>query len=210
MDLKKLLTREENTILRTLSSPVKIQDYLDTLRINMEPQGDTAYSPLVVMRKRTAHCIEGALLAALALWYHGEKPLILDLVSAVPDTDHVVALFRKYGHWGAISKTNHAVLRYREPVYETIHELVMSYFHEYFLNDGRKTLRNFAGPLDLSTIQDKSWITSEKNLWHIVDWINDQDHYDIMDRAMIRGLRRADPIERRAGAITDQNLKKRT
>lgn len=201
--LDKLLTREEQAILRKLSSPVKIQDYLDTLRINMEPEGDTAYSPRVVMHKRTAHCIEGALLAALALWYHGEKPLILDLVSSVPDTDHVVALFKKHGHWGAISKTNHAVLRYREPVYETIHELVMSYFHEYFLDNGKKTLRNFAGPLDLTKIKDTSWITSEKNLWHIVDWINDQPHYDIMDRKMIRGLRRADPVERKSGKITE-------
>ncbi len=207
MDFKKLLTREEQAMLRKLSSPVKIQDYLDTLRTNFEPDGDTAYSPRVVMQKRTAHCLEGALLAALALWYHGEKPLLLDLVSNVPDTDHVVALFKKHGRWGAISKTNHAVLRYREPVYETIHELVMSYFHEYFLDDGKKTLRNFAGPLDLTKIKDTSWITSEKNLWHVVDWINDQPHYEIMDRKMIRGLRRADEIERQAGKIVEWKKK---
>ena len=155
------------------------------------------------MQKRHAHCLEGALVAALALWYHGEKPLLLDLVSAVPDVDHVVALFRKHGHWGAISKTNHAVLRYREPVYESIHELVISYFHEYFLDNGKKTLRNYAGPLNLATLSDTSWITSEKNLWHVVDWINDKPHYDIMDRTMIRGLRRADLIERKAGKITE-------
>ena len=207
INFKKLLTREEDTIMRKLSSPVKIQDYLDGLRVNFELDGDTAYSPRLVMRERQAHCLEGALLAALALWYHGERPLLLDLVSNVPDTDHVVALFRKHGHWGAISKTNHAALRYREPVYKSIHELVMSYFHEYFLDDGKKTLRNYAGPLNLAKIKDTSWITSEKNLWHVVDWINDQDHYDIMDRTMIRGLRRADPVERKAGKITEWNKK---
>lgn len=203
MSFKKILTPKEHALLHKLSSPVKIQDYLDTLNINFEPKGDSAHSPRVVMRDRKAHCIEGALFAALALWYHGEKPLLLDLVSAVPDTDHVVALFKKRGHWGAISKTNHAVLRYREPVYESIHELVMSYFHEYFLDDGRKTLRNYAGPLDLSKIKDTSWITSEKNLWHIVEWIDDQTHYEMVDRGMIRGLRKADRVERKAGKIVE-------
>ncbi|MDO8624498.1 MAG: hypothetical protein Q7R47_00290, partial [Candidatus Diapherotrites archaeon] len=91
----------------------------------------------------------------------------------------------------------------REPVYKTIRELAMSYFHEYFLDNGKKTLRNFAGPLDLTKIKDTSWITSEKNLWHVVDWINDQPHYDIMNRKMIRGLRRADPVERKAGKIVE-------
>src|SRR3989344_2121469 len=203
MNFSALLTREERALLHRLSTPVKIQNYLDQIKINFEPMGDTARSPRFVMNEGVAHCFEGALVAALALWYHGEPPLLLDLVSNEPDTDHVVALFKRYGHWGAISKTNHAVLRYREPVYESIHELVMSYFHEYFLDNGKKTLRNFAGPLDLSKIKDTSWITSEKNLWHIVDWINDQDHYDIMDRKMIRGLRRADPVERKAGKITE-------
>lgn len=203
----KILTPKEQAILRKLSSPVKIQNYLDTLKINFELKGDTACSPRVVMREGRAHCIEGALLAALALWYHGEKPLLLDLVSVVPDTDHVVALFKQNGHWGAISKTNHAVLRYREPVYESIHELVMSYFHEYFLDDGKKTLRSYAGPLNLSKIKDESWVTSEKNLWHIVEWIDDQTHYEVVNQAMIRGLRKADPVERKAGNIVEWKRK---
>ncbi|HEY4518526.1 MAG TPA: hypothetical protein VJG48_02765 [Candidatus Paceibacterota bacterium] len=203
MDIKKLLTRQERTLLGKLSTPVKIQDYLDTLKINFEPMGDTARSPRFVMREGVAHCFEGALVAALALWYHNEPPLLLDLVSNEPDTDHVVALFKRHGHWGAISKTNHAVLRYREPVYENIHELVMSYFHEYFTDDGKKTLRNYAGPLDLAKIKDTSWITTDENLWHIVDWINDQTHYNILTPAMARGLRKADKTERKGGKIVE-------
>ena len=198
-----IFTSKEHTILRKLSTPSKIQDYLNTLKINFEQGGDTAHSPRWVIREGEAHCLEGALVAALALWYHGHKPLLLDLVSDEPDTDHVVALFQKHGHWGAISKTNNAVLRYREPVYESIHELVMSYFHEYFLDNGKKTLRDYAGPLNLAKIRDTSWITAEENIFHIVDWINDQTHYKIMEPAMIRGLRPADPIERRAGKIVD-------
>lgn len=190
-------------MLGKLSTPVKIQDYLDTLKINFEPMGDTARSPRFVMREGVAHCFEGALVAALALWYHNEPPLLLDLVSNEPDTDHVVALFKRHGHWGAISKTNHAVLRYREPVYENIHELVMSYFHEYFTDDGKKTLRNYAGPLDLAKIKDTSWITTDENLWHIVDWINDQTHYNILTPAMARGLRKADKTERKGGKIVE-------
>src|SRR3989344_4253793 len=201
MDIKKLLTRQERTLLGKLSTPVKIQDYLDTLKINFEPMGDTARSPRFVMREGVAHCFEGALVAALALWYHNEPPLLLDLVSNEPDTDHVVALFKRHGHSGVISQTNRAVLRYREPVYENIHELVMSYFHEYFTDDGKKTLRNYAGPLDLAKIKDTSWITTDENLWHIVDWINDQTHYNILTPAMARGLRKADKTERKGGKI---------
>ena len=207
MGVKKLLTRQECAVLSKLSTPTKIQDYVDSLKINFEPMGDTARSPRFVMRERVAHCLEGVLVAALALWYHGEPPLLLDLVSSEPDVDHVVALFKRHWHWGAISKTNHAVLRYREPVYESIHELTMSYFHEYFLDNGKKTLRSYAGPLNLAKIKDTSWITTDENLWHIVDWINAQTHYDILTRAMIRGLRPADKVERQAGKITEWKRK---
>ena len=129
--------------------------------------------------------------------------MLLDLVSNEPDTDHVVALFKRHGHWGAISKTNHAVLRYREPVYESIHELVMSYFHEYFTDDGKKTLRNYAGPLNLSKIKDVSWITTDDHLWHIVDWINARTHLDILTPTMVRGLRKADKTERESAKIVE-------
>ncbi len=201
-----LFTPAERKILQKLNSPAKIQDYLNSIPSNHEPDGDTAHSPRWVMHKKTAHCFEGALLAATALWYHGQKPLILDLVSVRHDQDHVVALFKKDRHWGAISKTNHAVLRYREPVYENIHELVMSYFHEYFLNDGSKTLRSHSDPFDLSKIKDRSWMTSEKNLWHVIDLLNKHPHYEIVTPKMIRAFRRADPIERKAGKLVEWKL----
>ena len=102
-----------------------------------------------VLRAGKAHCMEGALLAAAILEFHGHKPLLLDLRSTSEDLDHVVALFKQNGYWGAISKTNHVVLRYREPIYGSVRELAMSYFHEYFLDNGKKTLREYSVPVDL-------------------------------------------------------------
>lgn len=198
------LSRKETRVLRQLSSYRKIQAYLDRLSINFESKGDTVCSPRKILREQRAHCIEGALLASVAFWYHGDRPLLLDLMSADHDVDHVVAMFRKHGHWGAISKTNHAVLRYREPIYRSVRELAMSYFHEYFTDDGRKTLRSYSDPFDLSKIKDTSWITSEKNLWHIVDLLNEHPHHQILNRSMIAGLRKADPIERKAGKLVER------
>ena len=139
--LKQLLTPPESDLFQKLSTPQKIQDYLDTLSINFESSGETYMSPRRVLRAKTAHCFEGALLAATALSYHGQRPLLLDFRTIPADEDHVVALFQQNGYWGAISKTNHAILRYREPVYKSVRVLAMSFFHEYLMRDGRKSLR---------------------------------------------------------------------
>ncbi|MDP2593496.1 MAG: hypothetical protein Q8P52_02510, partial [bacterium] len=111
------LTKAEFLLLKKLNSPVKIQNFLEKLPINFEADKDTLFSPRGVLKEKKAHCFEGALFAAAALWVNGEKPLIMDLETVEGDDNHVVALFRQGGYWGAISKTNHAVLRYREPVY---------------------------------------------------------------------------------------------
>src|SRR3989344_6349937 len=115
---------KEFKIFKKLNSPSKIQDFLNEIPINFEKKGETCKSPLVVLKSNNAHCIEGAMLASAALWYHGEKPLLLDLKTSNDDEDHVVALFKANNRWGAISKTNHAVLRYRDPIYLSVRELV--------------------------------------------------------------------------------------
>ncbi|MFH1099156.1 MAG: hypothetical protein V1723_04560 [Candidatus Uhrbacteria bacterium] len=193
------LTVNERRIFRRLSTPARIQNFLEELTINF---ADTNRSPRCVLREKRAHCFEGALFAAAALWYHGERPLILDLRSTRDDDDHVVALFRRRGCWGAISKTNHAVLRYREPIYRTIHELVLSYFHEYFLDDGRKTLRSYSRPFDLLKRGD-TWVTTEQNLRPLADALDDSPHFDLFSRRIISGFRRADAIEIRVGKIVE-------
>lgn len=155
------------------------------------------------MREKRAHCIEGAMLAALAFRIHGQKPLILDLESAFHDFDHVVALFKQHGCWGAVSKTNHAVLRYREPVYRTIRELVLSYFHEYFDQNGFKTLRRYSHPVDLSRFDKQDWMTSEEDVWFVAKYLLDVAHKPLLTRAQIATLRRADRIEIKVGEIVE-------
>lgn len=197
------LTAPELRPLRKLNTPRKIQDFLDEIPINLERKGETCTSPVVTLRRNTAHCMEGALVAALALWMHGQRPLILDLKTATGDVDHLVALFRKDGYWGGITKTNHAVLRYREPVYRDIRELAMSFFHEYFLHDGRKTLRSYSTkPFDLSTWRG-DWMTSEEDQWDLSHAIDTAPHTPILTRAQIAGLRRADDVEIRAGKLVE-------
>lgn len=192
----------EFAVLKALSTPRKIQDFLNTIPNNPERPVETCTSPLVTLRRNKAHCMEGALLAALALWMHGHPPLILDLKSSRNDVDHLVALFRKDGYWGGISKTNHAVLRYREPIYRDVRELAVSFFHEYFLHNGRKTLRSYSRPYDLRRWRG-DWITSPDDLWGLQNAIDDSPHIKLVTRRQIAGLRTADQIERRAGKLVE-------
>ena len=194
--------RSEFRPLRSLDTPRKVQDFIDRLPINKERGGETCTSPLVTLRRNRAHCMEGALVAALALWMHGHKPLILDLQTCCTDVDHLVALFRKGGCWGAIAKTNHAVLRYREPIYRDVRELVASYFHEYFTDDGKKTLRRYSRPFDLRSWKT-DWITAEHDLWDLERAIDRSPHLPLLNRRQIAGLRRADAIEIRAGKLVE-------
>lgn len=194
--------KDEMRVLRKLNTPVKIQDYLESIPINFEKQGITLMSPRRVLREKKAHCIEGALLAAAALWVNGQKPLLMDLRSVDHDFDHVVALFKIGNHWGAISKTNHAVLRYREPIYKSPRELAISYFHEYFLDDGAKTMRDFSKPFDLRKYRKQNWTTREENLWFIEKALDKAPHEKILSRAMVKHLRPADKIEIAAGKLT--------
>jgi hypothetical protein len=150
-----------------------------------------------------AQCLEGAIFAACALSYHGHKPLLVDLTAAVPDESHVIAVFKEKGYWGAIGKTNHAVLRYREPVYETIRELVMSFFHEYFLHNGDKTLLSYSSPLDLTGFNERAWQVSEDPLWYIDKALDKIKHSPILKPWQEKQLRKADPIEIVAGKLVE-------
>jgi hypothetical protein len=188
-------------VLRKLDRPRKVQDFLDRIPTNKERGGETCMSPLMMLRRNKAHCMEGALLAALALWMHGNAPLILDLKTSAADVDHLVALFRVDGYWGGITKTNHAVLRYREPIYRDVRELAVSYFHEYIMNDGAKTLRQYSEPFDLRKWHG-NWTTADEHLWDLERAIDLSPHHRLVSRKQIAGLRKADSIEIEAGRIT--------
>ena len=156
-------------------------------------------SPRRVLREGKAHCIEGALFAAAVFLFHGQRPLLLDLKTNGEDDDHVLALFQWKTYWGAISKTNHAVLRYREPIYKTIRELALSCFHEYFTPKGKKVMVSYSRPFSLLRYRAEDWITSEKNLWHIPRDLDRSPHIKIIPRGL--RLRRADPLEIDAGNL---------
>ncbi|MBI3231506.1 MAG: hypothetical protein HYZ51_00255 [Candidatus Doudnabacteria bacterium] len=160
-------------------------------------------SPRFVIKTRKAHCMEGAMLAAAALEFHGAKPLVMDLRSSFHDFDHVVAVFKRFSCFGAISKTNHAVLRYREPIYKSIRELAMSYFHEYFDDNGRKNLREYSLPFSLRHFDKLNWRTSAIDLFEIPEHLDEIKHYKILSPAQIKNLRKADKIEIKAGRLLE-------
>ena len=194
------LTPDERRLFRDLRRPSRIQDFLETIPINFETRGETCKSPRQVIATRSAHCLEGAMLAAAALWFHGQRPLLLDLKATARDVDHVVAPFRAGGRWGAISKTNHSVLRYRDPVYRNVRELAMSYFHEYTSDSGLKTLASYSVLFDLRR-RGWEWIVTGEPLWDLSYALDCSRHYAILDARARRRLRRADAVELRAGDI---------
>jgi hypothetical protein len=196
------LTRSESSVLGRLSTPAKIQGFLDALPANFEIGGQTCLSVREVLRRRRAHCLEGAMLAACALWMHGEPPLLLDL-RAERDYDHVVALFRRGGAWGAISKTNPPVLRWRDPVYRSLRELAMSYLHEYANERAQKTLRSYSRPFDLRALDPKVWVTNGKNCWEVGEAVDEIRHYRLVTKRQARTLRLRDTLERKAGALLE-------
>ncbi len=201
--IKAVLSPAERKIFSGLRDPRKIQDYLDTLPINFETKGETYMSVRRTLKAKTAHCFEGALLAAAILAYHGQKPLLLDLKTAPIDEDHVVTLFKQNGRWGALSKTNHAVLRYRDPIYKTVRELVMSYFHEYVWPTGAKTLRSYSAAYDLSKFPPESWITDEQDLFWLVEKLDDAKHVAIATPKQLKTLRKATKFEVATTAPTE-------
>lgn len=201
--MNELLSPKERRTFQSLSNGRKIQDYLDTLPINFEVDAETYMSPRRVLQTKTAHCLEGALLAAAALMYHGKKPLLLDLKTVAYDEDHVVTLFQESGLWGAISKTNHTILRYRDPVYLSVRELAMSFFHEYFLDNRKKTLRYYSQPFDLSRFPPEKWVTPEEELEWLVEAIDSSRHFPIASPRSMKKLRRTSKTEIRVLDITE-------
>jgi hypothetical protein len=196
------LTKQELKILKKLNTPIKIQNFLDTLSMNHEKNGETYKSPRRVLKDKSAHCLEGAMLASLCLWIQGERPLIMDLKSETGD-DHTVALYKINGYWGAISKTNHATLRFRDPVYKTARELALSYFHEYFdLKNGKKILESYSEPFNMKKF-DSKWITTDEELFDLADTLDGSKHHRFYPAKNKKFLRKADKMEMKAGNILE-------
>jgi hypothetical protein len=195
------LTRAQFAILRRLDTPIRIQHFLNRIPANHELDGETLLSAREVLRQRRAHCLEGALVAACALWVHGRPPLVMHLDCAESDYPHCVALFREAGCWGAISKTNGSVLRFRDPIYRTLRELSLSYFHEYCDRRGRHTLRSYSTVFDLRRLDTSLWVTSPEPCWTLHERLVRLRHYALVSPRQARNLSRRDPFESRLARI---------
>ncbi|MBI2016173.1 MAG: hypothetical protein HY616_07720 [Candidatus Rokubacteria bacterium] len=191
------LTAGEWRRLRALRTPRGVQRHLDHMPYHV---ADTAWSPRRVLRAGTAHCLEGAMFAAAALRALGFPPLLLDL-EAVQDTDHVIAVYRVRGHWGAIAKSNFSGLRYREPVYRTLRELALSYFDDYINLRGDRTLRAYSRPVNLARFDRRGWMTSARELWFIPEHLLEIPHTPLLTPAQIRNLTRVDRRALQAGLV---------
>lgn len=193
--------RHELTVFRKLSSPQKIQRFLDEdVDYNKEKDGETCRSPRRVLRDRLAHCAEGAYFAAAALRLLGFPPLIVDLM-AVRDDDHLLAVFKQDGCWGAVAKSNYSGLRFREPVYRTVRELVMSYYAHYYNLKGELTLREFSRPVNLTRFDKIKWTTSEADLWEIGEYFYTIPHSLILTTESARKRRTLDSRLFQAGLV---------
>ena len=184
-------TRAEQRLFARLDSPAKIQAFLDGIPYSDE---DTYRCPRRVMRDRKAHCFDGALFAAAALRRLGYPPLVIDML-ADNDDDHLLALYKVDGHWGAVAKSNFAGLRFREPVFRSVRELVMSYFEQFYNVRREKTLRSYTVPLNLSAFDRLQWMTRDEPLDAIADCLERRRQVLVVTPAMVDRL---EPVDRRS------------
>jgi hypothetical protein len=181
--------------LRALKTPARIQKFVDGIEYDY---AHSARSPQRVLRERKGHCLEGAMLAAAALRVIGHPPLLMDF-EAVYDDDHVIALFREHGLWGAIAKSNFAGLRFRAPVYRTLRELALSYFEHYYNLRGQRTLRSYSQAVNLARLDGKHWMTGEEDVWCVPELLIAARHYPIVPDRVARRLPRLDRRSFEAG-----------
>lgn len=184
-------TRAEQKLLTRLDSPSKIQAFLDSIPYSDE---DIYRCPCRVMRDRKAHCFDGALFAAAALRRLGYPPLVIDML-ADNDDDHLLALYKVDGHWGAVAKSNFVGLRLREPVYRSVRELVMSYFEQFYNVRREKTLRSYTIPLNLAVFDRLHWTTRDEPLDAIADCLDKRRRVSVVTPAMVDRLQ---PVDKRS------------
>lgn len=208
-EIQKILNKKELAIIKKLNTPSKIQDFLDSVPFNFEEGGETYRSPQKALIENKMHCFEGALFACLCLSFHGFKNFLLDLKvkDVSKDSDHVVCAFEINGFWGAISKTNHSVLRWRDPIYKNFRELAISYFHEYFLDDGRKTLSSYSKPFDVWKKFGFSWIEREDDLDEIAEYLDRVRHFPFVPDKNKKYIRKAGKTEIKGASVEEWNKK---
>ena len=199
--LNDLLMPAERRLFARLDTPGKIQDFLDRLPVNFEPDGDTIMSPRRMLKARVAHCAEGALFAAAVLMFHRKTVWLVDLRARPSDHDHVIAVFKQHGRYGAISKTNHSILRWRDPIYKSVRELCVSYAHEYCLPSGAKSLLAFSRPFSLARYAPHRWVTADEDLHWLMEALDASPHEAVAPKRVPQ--RRSAKIEIEAQALIE-------
>jgi hypothetical protein len=197
-DFKRALSKSERQVMVKLTTPRKVQDFLDGLSYSVET---TYRCPLRVLRERVAHCFDGALFGVAALRSLGYPPLILNMHAIVQDDDHLLAVFKRDGRWGAVAKSNFVGLRFREPIYRTLHELVMSYFEQFYNVERKKTLRSYTVPLNLAAFDKSKWMTSDESLERIGSRLDEIRKIRLLTRRIIVNLSLVDERSYHAGLL---------
>lgn len=201
--LRALLTPAEHRVFARLKTGQVIQTFIDRLPPNFELHGDTTMSPRRVLKTRTCHCSEAAILAVAAFIYHGKPAWLMDIQALPSDQDHVVTLFQERGLWGAISKTNHSVLRWRDPIYRSPRELAMSYAHEYCLPGGKKSMLAFSRPFPLTRYAPQRWVVADNHLDWILEDLDGAPHVPVAPRHALRKRRRMSRVELKSQDVTE-------
>jgi hypothetical protein len=192
------LSPAERKLIQGLTTPFAIQGFLDTVAYSTE---NRYRSPLTVVRDRVGHCYDGGVLGAALLRRLRHPPRVLVLLPNQRDDEHMLALFKVREHWGAVAKSNFVTLRFREPVFRSVRELVMSYFEGYFNSAGEKTLRAYTAPLNLARFDPDDWETNDAALDRIAEALDRGRKYPVLTRAQVRGLARADARTVAAGLL---------
>jgi hypothetical protein len=201
--LRALLTPAEHRAFARLDTPQKIQTYIERLPPNFELKGETYMSPRRALKARRVHCAEAAILAVAALAYHGKPAWLMDIRALPSDQDHIVTLFKERGLWGAISKTNHAVLRWRDPIYRSPRELAMSYAHEYNLDFGKKSMLAYSRPYSLSRVAPRRWVIADEDLDWLMDALDNSPHLPVAPKHALRRRRRSTRVELQSQDVTE-------
>jgi len=201
--LRALLTPAERRMFSRLDTPQKIQAFIEKLPPNFELKGETYMSPRRALKARTVHCAEGAVFAAAVLAYHGHPAWLMDIRALPSDQDHIVTLFKEHSLWGAISKTNHAVLRWRDPIYRSPRELAMSYAHEYNLDFGKKSMLAYSKPFSLMRYAPKRWVTAEDDLDWMMDALDQSPHEPVAPPHALKRRRRSTRVELKSQDLTE-------
>jgi len=198
LNFRQQLSESELRFFETLTTPTRIQTFLDEIPYSTE---HLYRCPLRVLRERVAHCFDGALFAAATLEHLGHVPMILEMVPNGRDDDHLLTLYKRNGHWGAVAKSNYVGLRFREPVYRNLRELVMSYFEQFYNVDREKTLRSYSLPLNLKVFDKWNWMTGDESLEQIAQRLDRIRKIPLLTQSMVSKLSVVDERTYQTGLI---------